>query len=200
MNYGNVQASKQMNGKENTNPRLGYVSREVLEAWLLERVSMDGECWLWRFAVCNAKQPRASLNGRSSLAVRRYVWQCCHPRGMNQADGYARVTVTTCGEPLCVNPDHVVLRAKSDAQKLHHARHGTYATPAMIAKRTKTLRANRIGARIADQVLADRASGMTYRQLTEKHSVAIGTIKRILSPKVADAANGSSVFAWRPAA
>jgi hypothetical protein len=200
MNYGNVEASKQMNEQENTNPRLGLVSRAILEQWLSQRVRVDGDCWIWRMAVCKSNQPRAALNGKTSLSVRRYAWQCCHPKGVNQADGYARVTLTTCGEPLCVRPDHVVLRSKSDAQKLHHKRHGTYATPAMVAKRAKTLRANRIGARIADQVRANRAAGMTYRQLAEKHSVALGTIQRILSPKVADAANGSSVFAWRPAA
>lgn len=190
MNKRKLQPSKIFDG-QNTDPRRGHVSREVLEAWLKVRTMDEGDCWLWRGAKCRLGLPRSNVNGSSSATVKRYVWQCCHPGAMF---GHSRryVASSTCGEASCVNPDHIQMARKRDVQA------GKPTSPTVLAKRTAAMRKRGIGSQIAEQVKADRAEGATYAQLATKYDVAIGTIGRIFKPECAHA-NGASVFTWRPA-
>lgn len=177
---------------------LGLVERSVLIDWLQPRVSIEGDCWIWRLSTCRNNQPRATLNGKSSTSVRKYIWQCCHP---DSPPPKGKVTQPSCGEPLCVAPDHIVMRSKSVAQKIH-AKRGVYSKPGPLAKRTATLRAGGKIERIKHQVRQDREAGMYLHDLAKKYEVTLTTIYRCLDTRrdMPVVAANSSVFAWMPAA
>jgi hypothetical protein len=62
-------------------------------------------CWLWRGAVTAAGDPRIQLSSCHGTLVRRVVYALCVAPDVGlPASTYLS---TTCGNVLCVRPDHV---------------------------------------------------------------------------------------------
>lgn len=76
---------------------------------LKARVDEVGDCWLWRGAKGHGKDPRWSIGGKVFQA-RRVVFELAH----EIAPGKRQVGVN-CGNPVCVHPDHIVARTRSQA-------------------------------------------------------------------------------------
>src|SRR5687767_8625125 len=83
----------------NTKP----VAVQTMES-LLARTVEEGECLIWRGYVAN-KTPQVAHNGKM-VTVRRLMLQL---QGKDPKDYCA----SSCGDPLCVAPHHIVSRSKS---------------------------------------------------------------------------------------
>lgn len=72
-----------------------------------DRVLKSGGCWFWTGPTRNGYGVISP--GNSERKVHRYVWAMEHgpiPRGM--------VIMHQCDEPLCVNPDHLMMGTQYD--------------------------------------------------------------------------------------
>lgn len=119
----------------NPTPRTSTLIRETLD-WMriAERcVEFADDCWLWTGATA-ARNPIVRMPGQPCTTVRRVVLELDgRPASPRQP------CTTTCGEPLCVNPAHVVASTvKAVAKKA--AKRGAWSTPGRIAKITATKR------------------------------------------------------------
>lgn len=73
----------------------------------IQRFSVhDGDCWRWIGAAQSSKTPMMNWNGKAS-SVRRFIMD---ERNVSMK-GY--LAGTSCGNPLCVNPAHVVRTTRS---------------------------------------------------------------------------------------
>jgi hypothetical protein len=73
---------------------------------IADRVEKSGNCLLWTGATVNGSRPYLTTNG-VRVAVRRL---------MTEANGTYRegcVTLSRCGNPLCVHPNHAIAITKS---------------------------------------------------------------------------------------
>jgi hypothetical protein len=63
-----------------------------------------GECWMWSGGVDGGRSPKRSVGGRY-VSVVRAVWEEVHG-----ALDEGAVVVRSCGNRLCVRPEHLALR------------------------------------------------------------------------------------------
>lgn len=133
-----------------------------------------GDCLEWTgYVTKDYGYPFTSICGRGIL-VKRLV-------AMRMGIDIDRFTITnTCGNKLCVNPDHIKactrrVLAKSCAQKMN-------ANPVGQRKRIINNRAKgKLSMEIANQIRAE--VGMTKRSLAQKYGVDDNVISRILAGK-----------------
>lgn len=172
------------------------MTRSELLAWLAPRTTEEGDCLLWKGRVDSEGLIRGSVGGKCGRSVRRWVWEEYHAQ-----DAGRRTVTYRCGTTACLNPLHLVALSKSEACQLASSR-GSYRCPVVQAKREKTLRESSPLHRVKDQVRADREQGLTIYQLEQKYGVTSSAIARFLRGEThrETAANGASVFNWRPAA
>lgn len=105
---------------------------------VLGRTRESGDCLEWAGYAVEGKFPQIRVNWKL-YPVRRLVWQLV--RGPAKPEQWIG---TTCENPLCVNPDHLVARTRSKALKGNtHAvmhklkiaqtrRKGSYVTQEMV--------------------------------------------------------------------
>lgn len=76
---------------------------------LKARTIEEGECWLWQgYVANNTPQVNAIVDGKKKMvSVRRLLRELV--TGQAQPEGSFG---HTCGNPLCVNPDHAIWRGK----------------------------------------------------------------------------------------
>ena len=138
-------------------PRTSTLIRETLD-WMhiAERcVEFADDCWLWTGATAS-KNPIVKMPGRPCMTVRRVVLEMD-----GRAPAPRQPCTTTCNEPLCVNPAHVVASTvKAIGKKA--AKRGAWSTPGRIAKITATKRKS---SRLMTMELA-----RTIRQSTDRLS------------------------------
>lgn len=182
--------------KKVTNPIATFTEQQCQE-WLHARVREEYGCWIWVRHVDSDGMPRGSVDGQGGRAVRRWVYACHHktnPIGR-------RVIGTTCGESLCLRPDHLVARTKRDACQLA-SRNGSYRDPAVIARRTESVRA--LSAFSLDQARELRRRVQKGEKLTavaDEMGLRLRNAQAINAGKSwAESVLPNSVFAWRPAA
>lgn len=91
-------------------PRITH-TLETLQARTIE----EGDCWLWQgYSQNNTPQVVAYPDGQKKMvSVRRLLRELA--TGRPQPDGHYG---NTCGNPLCVNPDHTIW--KSDAAHMRY--------------------------------------------------------------------------------
>lgn len=84
-------------------------------ARLWDKVERAGseECWIWKGARSSGTpQMFVSVPGTSgtSLSVRRIIWE--QTRGEDVPAGH--VVTTSCGDQICVNPNHLVRMSRRE--------------------------------------------------------------------------------------
>ncbi len=102
---------------------------------ILTRTKAEGECLLWTNKTAPGQSPRLYVAGER-LYVRPLIWK--------EMKGFAppadRRVTTTCGNRLCVNPEHLTLASPATISK-REGRKGTYSSPAKSRKIALQLRA-----------------------------------------------------------
>lgn len=105
-------------------------------AWIKARCREDGDCWLWTMAVNDSGNPRYSthVDGQpTSLQPRRIAWQLGNP-GKSLGSG---LVGTTCRNPRCLNPEHLVKRTKGEVISLMSMNPATRAKKIAAAVRRR---------------------------------------------------------------
>lgn len=127
----------------------------------------DGDCWIWQGgATGRSKTPMMrKVVGGPGEAVRRIIARDVQGKAI---DG--RVVTTTCGNPSCVAPEHVLVATKRALGRLNVARTGYTSNPARNAKISRVAR-ERWGKLDAEQV-ADIRAAKSAREAAERHGIS----------------------------
>lgn len=135
----------------------------------------DGGCWIWQLACSSNGTPKVTMGAkpdRKQWAVRRYV---AHTMGKNIA---GKLVTNTCGNPLCVCPDHLLIVTKKQMADLIVKRTGH---PYRVERRKKISDSRRAAAgKLTPEIVREiRASTSTLKAASEQFKVAKTTICRI---------------------
>jgi hypothetical protein len=134
-----------------------------------------GDCWIWKGATTHGS-PAISINGRA-MPTRRWLAETI--QGKNTKGYYASVS---CGELLCVNPEHVLLAKRGTINRMAAERTGYGKSLARSAKLAEARR--RKYAKLSSELVAEiRASSLPVAELARLHGVAKSTIANAISGK-----------------
>lgn len=119
------------------------ITIDLIEAKCID----DAGCWVWQGAV-SAGLPRMGVPGRrSSVIVRRWVAENhlgLSVKGLNAS--------STCMNPLCVAPDHVLMLTRKRLQQ-RYADHLQYHQTTAFAAKTQAGQRHRF--RYSDETVAE---------------------------------------------
>lgn len=85
-----------------------YGQPMAVVAWLWARAAADGDCLEWRGLVHTSGAPLGNVEGRKHL-VRRWLWL----KLTGVAPRRAGCVVSSCDNPLCVAPGHLLQVSRS---------------------------------------------------------------------------------------
>jgi len=143
--------------------------------YIAKRVIEEGDCLVWQLGLVNG-HPNMRM-GNKSVLVRRYMWQTAHgniPKG--------KVLRCTCGEPRCVNVDHIQPMTYQQIAKIE-GRAGKMSGHIRSAKIAETKR--RTTAKITMEMAREiRASSETGVALAKKYGISQKKISYIRLNKV----------------
>lgn len=172
------------------------MTREELKAWLEARTREgDGDCLIWARTITSSGFPSAAIGGKS-FSVRTKVFDVNRPGQRGK-----RIISMRCGDQRCLNLGHMELKTLSEIRS-RDVIDRLAKNPHQAAK----LRANAPLTKLNEQLVGEirmRLSepGITQRQVAREYGLSYCHVSRIWRGEVwPQAANGSSVFAWRPAA
>jgi hypothetical protein len=149
---------------------------DLLKAFLMNRCRLaENGCWEWMSTTKNGYGVFES--GSVSMAARKSSKRGAHQVSYEAYNGLiptGQVVRHTCDNPLCINPDHLILGTQADNVADREAR-----------GRRKDINGEQIGtARLtAEQVLEIRASDKSLTQLARQYNVHKTTISLIRSGK-----------------
>lgn len=161
-------------------PPSGLWCRPALVARFWARVDVRGpdECWLWTGATSRG-YGLLGIGRRSEGNVRasRLAWEIAH-----QSDVPPGLFVChRCDNPPCVNPAHLFDGTNADNARDMAAkgRHGRWTRPERTARGARQ-GSSRLTDAAVHQILTDRAAGLTYKAIGERHGVAWRTVEGIV--------------------
>lgn len=167
---------------------------------IIRRLTPDGDCLVWTGYCTSGGIPFAKIGGRSTpvrTALAKMLGKKTRPR--------TRTLMQSGCHAKCCNPDH--LRVVSVAEYIREMTvRGIINGPVQLAAARKIAREinAKITPQIAESIRARRQAGEPVPELATEYDLSESHVYRILRGQAwagpMDAANGSSVFAWRPAA
>lgn len=157
---------------------------------IFARCTECGDCKL--LPTCASRKYPQVRFGDTMRSARRVVYELTTGKKLPPS----KLVVMKCREAWCVNFDHMRLTTKAGVGHLA-AKEGAYA-----ARRGKVMSLNRARAKLTlAQAREIRLSDESKNELAQRYGVSrslIGNIRR--GEAWREAANGASVFNWRPAA
>jgi hypothetical protein len=160
------------------------------------RCCIDGECWLWRLAL-NSGAPVMGLEPGKTVPVRRWLAS----RAGRELDRTV-VVRTTCGNPTCVNPAHLMIVHRSQMV----AETWTPLKRAQQAERSRAMAASGVGhckIKYPDAVITSvRSDPCTNAEAVRKYGIPYSYVHKLRKGSHRTqrvAIPGSSVFAWAQA-
>lgn len=102
---------------------------------ILERCVEDGDCWIWQGGASHGTRPIARISGTQQVIyVHRLVLELLKkPAG----ELYA---YPSCGNPMCVCPDHTRAMTRSDVMRIVAKRKGSAARKTVNSRISSKLR------------------------------------------------------------
>ena len=141
----------------------------------------EGDCWLWngyapkgipmmRYKTADGKWFAASVRKLSSIIAGRTVHE-------------GRVCIPSCGEPLCINPEHTKILTNTDhLARISELGISGVANIRRSARISETRRAKH--AKLTDEdVMQIRASSLTQRELSRIYGICQNRISMIRQGK-----------------
>lgn len=119
-----------------------------------------GDCWVWQGPTNGSGHPKVSLrdaDGRSWVSARRVTYTAAKreiPAG--------RLITVNCGNPKCLNPDHLTLTTKADAARKGNANPATRIKRAASSARSNQLRFGKITMEIAREIRNSDKTGTEW--------------------------------------
>lgn len=142
------------------------------EKFLRDRSYEFGDCWIWTQGTNGAGYPQVKVPGGTAQLVRRLA---AAVGGKPPAKG--QPVTTTCGEKLCVNPEHMKPSTKKAIGKAAAAR-GAFSGLSRAGKIAGARRAGLV--KLTDEQVAEiRASDDTDKVLGEAYGVKSYYVARI---------------------
>ena len=134
----------------------------------IEEKSVEvGDCWIWQGAMNQHKLPITCYRGKTMSAQRAIAK---HKHIMR--DGL--VAYAKCGNPACVNPEHVGVATKSERIKAGWAK----VNKEVLARKISKSKAGRTG--ITDAIVSEiRLSNETTMELARRLELDKRTVSRI---------------------
>lgn len=139
--------------------------------YLLSICVEEGDCLIWRGHVSEDKLPIVSEK-RVKKSARRKLYEAIKGVELTRR----QLVRTTCGDHLCMNPEHLKVMDVAKVRK-EDAKRGSYSTPTMNAARVRTSRAR--GKLTIEQVREIRASTLTLVKLAAIYGVDKSVVGRI---------------------
>ena len=133
-----------------------------------------GDCWEWQGAVSSGG-PIFGRHGTANISVRRLI---VDHRGQHRSR--RQVVTTTCNNPRCVNPAHVVVRPKGYAIARAAATTGAWQNPARRQRIANWARATK-GVLTSEQAAEIRLAPGTQVAIAKQYGVAKQTVWQIKS-------------------
>jgi hypothetical protein len=163
------------------------------------RVDEDDGCMIWAgaftFGVCKA-QIKDADGKRRVVNVRREILEAKNNRRLGKL-----LASCKCGEERCVAPDHLIAMSRAQVQQ-RSSKQGLFTQPHVVAARIASGRKRAtIGIDAIRDIRSSVAAGATQRAMANRYGITQQTVWKIVHGYIAaEAANGASVFNWRPAA
>lgn len=132
---------------------------------ILGRTREVGGCLEWAGHASEGKFPQIRVEGKL-YPVRRLVWMAT--RGATRSDLWVS---NSCGNPLCVNPDHLIARTRGTAMQ---------GAIRPIAHRVKISNAKRSKSVLTMEMVREiRASNETNPVLGARYGIEPGYVSRL---------------------
>jgi hypothetical protein len=163
-------------------PQLGhfYDWVELVVTKLLERIKAsvieEGDCWEWQGALqWTGSTPMINFEGKVQ-SVRRFIAdEKGLPRGGN------RVATMSCGNALCVHPDHVVVMTRKKLQQRIANEQEHQINPMRRKKISELARSrSKLNYELAMEI---RYGEGTQREKAKRHGVSQATVSSIMLGK-----------------
>lgn len=148
-----------------------------VKAKIMQRHTEVGDCWEWQSFTHNGRPVVhfKSTTGKNTCAPTRLLvaklWDKKVPTGFK--------CVPSCGNPLCVNPEHIKVISQRDhlkrASKVSHTQGNEQLRAAKIAETRRAQHAKLDW----EKVNAIRESEMSHRKLGAQYGVSLTVIGRI---------------------
>jgi len=139
-----------------------------------EKCIEDGDCLVWTDYTSKAGVPKVAIHRegrRAVVSARRVVWEDVK----GKLDAGKLITVT-CGNPRCLNPDHLKTTNHAEVAAKNGARPDVKAKRAASQSRVLRSGVTKLNQKLADEI---RFSDTPSRQLAEAHGVNVSTINKI---------------------
>jgi len=134
--------------------------------WLYERVKEQDGCLLWVGSVSKSNQPKVQIGGKS-MYMRRVMWQW---KFKMEVPNKRRIS-PKCGNPTCVNPDHLVAMPINQINK---------GKPHSLMRRAAVAEAQRARSRFTDEVIAQvRESNDSLKSIADQAGMCYSYVCRI---------------------
>lgn len=144
----------------------------ITEKDLKDRSDEVGDCWIWNQGTSNTGYPQMKVYGCGCKLVRRLAAELA-----GKTPAPRQPVDTTCGEKLCVNPDHMRLTTQKAVGK-RAAERGAFSTVSRAAKISAASRAGRV--KLTDEQVAEiRASSEPETKRAPLYGVNRSYIGRI---------------------
>jgi hypothetical protein len=141
---------------------------------ILAKSIEEGDCWIWQ-GGCGHGTPHISEN-RRAVPVRRWIAQ--HHLAKNVA---GMLATNSCGNPLCVSPDHVLVVTRARLQQLTVDRLRYHLNPARNAKLSAAARArSKFSPELIEQI---RHAEGPQRAIARAFGVSFDTVNKIKAGK-----------------
>ena len=149
-----------------------------------------GDCLRWKLSCNSAGSPQANLDGRTQL-VRRYVYWLM---GGKLQGNKTRIGVS-CGDSLCVAPDHLVARTYGQVLKAIY-RSGARSGASAYVKRLEQAQQSGMVKLTWDKVREIRAlPPQTLRSIADQYGIDPRTVASVLKgDSWRERVPGASVF------
>ena len=143
---------------------------------LKERCVECGECWEWKGAIRKRRWPTIAFrrdwgdgfSANRQFYVRHLMYW--HKHGKHPVLGRYRAITVKCGNPLCVNPDHILLQTRKQlAAKTAAAGH--YKS---LTRRIKLANIKRKTSKLSDEAVAEiRLADSRPADMARKHGISV---------------------------
>lgn len=130
----------------------------------------DGDCLIWQGSTNGAGHCKIA-NGSG----RRIVWQ--HAKGLLKP---GQLLTVTCGQPKCLNPEHLAITSKAEVARINGANPATRAKRVASLERYKRANSAVINMEIARKIRIDPRMGI---ELAVEFGVSKSLVSRVRTHK-----------------
>lgn len=174
---------------------------EEVMSFLHERSVRDEDCgcliWKGAFSHGVCKMRTINLREGRTTNVRRLILSVRSSTPLKKNE----LATSKCGNPRCVEPEHVRRITRADLQKRTSMEGKWRAAHVIAARKLQGKKVARITPEVAREIRDRVNSGQTGRQVAVELGFSQSSISKVMNGQIgAKEVPNASVFSWRPAA